>query len=73
MDAGQEAVDRGKQVAQDAMQTAKDSGQEHAQEMREQVCSQGTWRAGGAPAPPGSPQAARSWRSTYGRMPPWRK
>ena len=39
MEAGQEAVDRGKQVAQDAMQTAKESGQEHAQEMREQVSS----------------------------------
>jgi hypothetical protein len=39
MDAGQEAVERGKQVAQDAMQTAKESGQEHAQEMREQVSS----------------------------------
>ena len=39
MDAGQEAMDRGKHVAQDAMQTAKESGQEHAQEMREQVSS----------------------------------
>jgi hypothetical protein len=39
MDAGQEALERGKQVAQDAADTARHSGQQHAQEMREQVPS----------------------------------
>ena len=58
VEAGQEALDRGKQVAQDAASAAtdaaKESGQEHAEQLRESVAPSGDGQSSGE----GSPAAA---------------
>jgi len=78
VEAGQEALDRGKQVAQDAASAAtdavKESGQEHAEQLRESVVPSGggeesSGEASGA-APTGVPAGGAASDPPAGRTSP---